>query len=350
MHTPIQNIGEEGLIKRIKNLIDSEFISEEINDNLIKGISDDSAVFKIIPGKVQLLTSDSFVEGVHFDLTFTSLGHLGWKVVVATISDILAMGGTPMYLLINICIPQKISIEMIEEFYKGANQACTHYGCKIIGGDSVATAGNFVVSVSSYGIANPEKIYYRSGAKVKDLICVSGHLGASHAGLRILQREKKSYLEKRENFKPNLEPYKAAIEKYLMPRPRTDILNLIVNNVQINSMIDVSDGLASDVHKICRESNVGVEIWEHNIPIANITQKIADEFSENVIDYALFGGEEYEMLFTLNDAEYEILENLTHDVTILGRIVESSKGVNFIRENGETEPLPDGSILSKIKK
>ncbi len=345
LHTPIKNIGMAGLLDRIKNLVDSEFISEEINNNLLKGISDDSAVFKNFPDRIQFLTSDSFVEGVHFDLTFTSMTHLGWKGVVASISDIIAMGGTAVYLIISFCIPQKISIEMIEEFYKGALQACKKYRCKIVGGNSVATAGNFVINITAYGIGKAEKVFYRNGAKINDLICVTGHLGASFAGLKILQREKKNFIKEKENFKPNLEPYKSALEKYLMPKPRVDIVNLIIDNIQINSMIDISDGLAADVHKICKESNVGVELWEHNIPIANITKRIAEEFSENVIDYALYGGEEYELLFTLSDSEYEVLENLTSDVTILGRIVENSKGINFIREDGESEPLQDGIVI-----
>lgn len=344
LHTPIQKIGEKGLQKKIKDLIDSEYITEEVEKNLLIGISDDAAVFKYIPDKAQLLTTDTFVEGVHFDLTFTSMSHLGWKVVVATISDILAMGGIPVYLLISLSLPQKISVEMVEEFYKGIIHVCKIYHCKVIGGDTTASSGNLIVNITSYGVVEENQIKYRNGAKVKDLVCVSGHLGASVAGLKVLQREKKNFLEHKENFKPNLEPYKSAIEKYLVPKPRFDILKIINENVKINSMIDISNGLAPDIYKICTESFVGVELWEHNIPIANITKRIADEFSENVVDYALYGGEEYELLFTLSDSEYEILEGLTSDVTILGRIVEESVGMNFIRENGEREFLPERKI------
>lgn len=346
-HTPIQKIGEKGLLAKIKELIDSEFINQEIESNLIKGMGDDSAVFKNIPDKVQILTTDTFVEGVHFDLTFTSMSHLGWKVVVATISDIVAMNGFPLYLLINLSIPQKISVEMIEDFYKGVLHLCKKYNCKIIGGDTTASAGNFVITITSFGIAKEDKLAYRGGAKVKDLLCVTQHLGASIAGLKILQREKKKYLQNQGNFKPNLEPYTSVIEKYLMPKPRLDIVKLFNESVKISSMIDISDGLAPDIYKICSESRVGVELWEHNIPVANITQRIADEFSDNVIDYALYGGEEYELLFTLSDSEYEILENLTSDVTILGRIVEESKGMNFIRENGERELLLESNVNIK---
>lgn len=337
--TQITKIGEFGLIEKIKEIVCIRIEDDEIQKNLIKGISDDTAVYKPSPDKLQLLTTDAMVEGVHFDLTFTSMQHLGWKSIVSNVSDIAAMGGVPRYAVITLCLPQKISIEMVEDFYRGVVQACKKYSCLVVGGDTTSAMGNTVISISLTGEVDSEKIVYRSGATVGDLICVTGHLGASHAGLKILLSEKNKYLNDIKNFKSNLEQYKTVLEKYLMPKPRLDISRILTENIKVNSMIDISDGLASEVHHLCNNSGVGADIWEHNIPVDSNSQRVAAEFSENIIDYALYGGEEYELLFTLTDSEFEKLEKLTSDVTILGRIIEKSKGINLIHENGEPEVL-----------
>lgn len=337
--TQISKIGEFGLIDKIKEIVSISIDDEELQQNLIKGISDDTAVYKATPDKHQLLTTDAMVEGIHFDLTFTSMQHLGWKSLVSNISDIAAMGGIPRYAVITLCIPQKISVEMVEDFYRGVVQACKIYSCRVVGGDTTSATGNTVISISLTGEVDPEKIVYRSGANVGDLICVTGHLGGSHAGLKILLNEKNKYLNDITNFTPNIELYKLVLEKYLMPKPRLDISKILTQHIKISSMIDISDGLASEVHHLCNNSEVGAEVWEHNIPVDSNTQRVASEFSENIIDYALYGGEEYELLFTLTDSEFEKLEKLTSDVSIIGRIVEKSKGINLILENGEREVL-----------
>lgn len=337
--TQISKIGEFGLIEKIKEIVCVSIDDEEVQKNLIKGISDDTAVYTASPGKHQLLTTDAMVEGIHFDLTFTSMQHLGWKSLVSNISDIAAMGGVPRYAVITLCIPQKISVEMVEDFYRGVVQVCKKYSCLVVGGDTTSATGNIVISISLTGEVDPEKIVYRNGANVGDLICVTGHLGGSHAGLKILLNEKNRYLNDTKNFTPNIELYKLVIEKYLMPQPRLDISKILTQHIKVTSMIDISDGLASEVHHLCNNSEVGAEVWEHNIPVDSNTQRVAAEFSENIIDYALYGGEEYELLFTLTDSEFEKLEKLTSDVSILGRIVEKSKGINIIRENGEREML-----------
>ncbi len=337
--TPIKQVGEFGLINLIKNIIDIQTDSSNLKSDLLMGISDDAAVFIPTPGKVQIFTTDAMVEGVHFDLTYSSMKHLGWKAMASNISDIAAMGGEPRYAMITLCLPQKISVEMVEEFYTGAVFACKKYNTLIVGGDTCAALGGMVISVSLIGEADQQKLVYRNGAKVGDLICVSGTLGTAHAGLKVLIREKRSFLENNESFTPKLELYKQALEKYLMPKPRLDIAKLLTEKVHINSLIDISDGLASEIHHLCKNSGVGAEIWEHNIPIDNIGRHIAEEFSENIIDYSLYGGEEYELLFTLTDDNYSKLESLTSDVTILGRIVDASKGISFIREQGEREEL-----------
>ncbi len=343
-HTEISTIGEAGLIERIRGLVDIRVDDATVHDNLILGISDDTAVFRPTPGKVQLFTTDAFVEGVHFDLTFTSLKHLGWKAMAANLSDIAAMGGTPRYATVSLSLPGKISVEMIEELYEGALIACKKYSCLLVGGDTTASLANMMLSVAMTGEASEERIVYRKGAKPGDLLCVTGHLGSSHAGLRVLEREKRRFAEspQADDFRPNLEPYKTAIEKHLMPKPRLDIARLIADRVSVHAMIDISDGLASEVHRMCLNSGVGAKVYEHNIPVESMTQMIAVEFSENPTDYALYGGEEYELLFAATDEEFAKLERLTEDVTILGRITEKSEGIELVRENGEAEALKFG--------
>jgi thiamine-monophosphate kinase len=301
-------------------------------------------VYKPTVGKIQLLTTDAFIEGVHFDLTFTSCRHLGWKAIVANISDVAAMGGIPRYCTATISLPKKISVEMVEDLYKGMLFACKKYSCLLVGGDTTTSLANLMISITMTGEAREEQVLYRSGAKPGDLICVTGHLGASHAGLKILQRNKQLYMQSndKDTFQPSLELYKIALEKHLMPKPRLDISKILVEHVKIHSLIDISDGLASEVHHICLNSEVGAQVYERNIPLDSVTQKIASEFSESPIDYALYGGEEYELLLTLADDQFEILDKLTDDITIIGRITEKNKGVDLVRENGETEPLRFG--------
>jgi thiamine-monophosphate kinase len=343
-HTDISAIGEVGLVERIRKIVNFHVDDSTLQECLLRGINDDAAVFRPTAGKVQLFTTDAFVEGIHFDLTFTSMKHLGWKAMVANLSDIAAMGGVPRYAVVTISLPRKISVEMVEELYEGIAFACKKYSCMLVGGDTTSTMGNMSISIAVIGEAQEEKVIYRNGAKAGDLLCVSGHLGAAHAGLKILQREKLRFQAStnKETFQPNLEPYKAAIEKHLMPKPRFDIAKLLTEQVKTHSLIDISDGLASEVHRLCTLSGVGAKVYEHNIPMENITQIIAQEFSENPTEYSLFGGEEYELLFTMTDEEFEKLESLTPDVTIIGRIAKQEEGIELIQENGEPLALPFG--------
>ena len=214
----------------------------------------------------------------------------------------------------------------------------------IIGGDITASLAHTTVAVTLLGEAEETNILYRHGAKPGDYLCVSGHLGGSYAGLKILQHQKGLFHKAQQptEFQPNLEPYAPSIQRHLMPQPRLDISKLLTTRVTIHSLIDISDGLASEVHHLCQDSAVGASVYEHNIPVHSNTQLVASKFSESVIEYALYGGEEYELLFTLDDKEYEKLEGLTDDVTIIGRIIEKEKGIIFVRENGESEPLSFG--------
>ncbi len=340
--TEISELGEFGLIKRIRDIVTFRVDNGFVHDNLLLGISDDAAVYKPTPGKVQLITTDAIVEGIHFDLTFTSMMHLGWKAMAANLSDIAAMGGVPRYAAVTISLPKKISLEMIEEFYRGAAAACKQYSCLIVGGDTTTSHANMMVSITLTGEADEKRVVYRKGAQPGDYICVTGHLGASVAGLKILQREKKRFLENsaEQTFQPNLEPYKQVLEKHLMPKPRLDISRILTEQVSVHSMIDISDGLASEVHHICEAGNVGAIVFEHSLPVEHFTQHVAEELSEKVTDYALFGGEEYELLFALSEEEYKKLEHITGDITIIGRIQDKEKGIELVREQGESEMLP----------
>lgn len=342
--TDISSIGEFGLIERIRQIVRPAGPGSLLEKNLLAGISDDAAVYRPTPGMVELLTTDALVEGIHFDLTFTSLKHLGWKSMAASFSDIAAMGGTPRYALVSLSLPKKISVEMVEEFYSGAQSACREYSCILAGGDTTASRANMMVSVTVAGEAEEERVRYRSGAKPGQLLCVSGHLGASVAGLKILQRAKMRFEEagRPAAFNPDFEPYAPALEKHLMPKPRLDIAAIVTTTVTIGAMIDISDGLAAEVHHICRESTVGASVYERSIPLHSVTQKIAEELSESPTDYGLYGGEDYELLFTIDDAEYAKLEKLTADVSIVGRITEASNGIELVREQGEHEMLRPG--------
>lgn len=343
-HTEISAIGEFGLIDRIQSLTNFSVDDASLHENLVKGISDDAAVFRPTQGKVQLLTTDAFVEGVHFDLTFTSMKHLGWKAMVANFSDLAAMGAIPRYATFTVSLPKKISVEMVEELYAGATHACKTYSCLLVGGDTTTSLTNMMLSVTVTGEADEHHVRYRSGAQAGDYLCVTGHLGASIGGLKILQREKERFSQAHDvaAFQPNLEPYAAAIEKHLVPKPRFDISKILTHQVKIGAMIDVSDGLSSEIHHLCQSSSVGAAIFEHNLPIDQLTQQIASEFSDSPIEYALHGGEEYELLFTINDDEFAKLDALTNDVSILGRVTEQQKGIMLVHENGEQVALQLG--------
>ena len=344
-HTAISSVGEFGLIDLLKKIVDIRTDDAGLQANLLRGIGDDAAVFRPTPGTVQLFTTDALMEGIHFDLTFTALNHLGWKAMAENFSDIAAMGGIPRYATMMIALPQKISVEMVQQLYAGAVSACKRYSCLLVGGDTTASPGNMMISVSVIGEADETRIRYRRGARAGDLLCVTGHLGSSLAGLKILQREKSRFLQSPEpkQFEPNLTPYSPAIEKHLMPKPRLDISKILTEQVTVTSMIDISDGLASEVHHLCKQSQVGASVYEHNLPVIGITQKIAGEFNESPVTYALYGGEEYELLFTISDDEYKKLEPLTDDVTIIGRMTGTPKTIELVNEQGESQPLqPSG--------
>lgn len=339
--TDISQVGEFGLIARLNEIL------QPYRDSLIvKGIGDDAAVYIPAEGKVQVVTTDALIEGIHFDLTYVSMRNLGWKSMVVNLSDLCAMLATPRYALITVAIPRKISVEMMENLYLGIKSACNEFNFALIGGDTTTTFGNMAISVTMIGEADKDIIPYRSGAKIGDYICVTGTLGLSYAGLKILLREKKKFLESedKQNFKPNFEPFLKAIEKHLKPVPRFDIANKLKDlKVKVNSMIDISDGLSSDLLHICRQSNVGAEIYETSLPVDELVKKIAkDEFNEDYLPYVLNGGEDYELLFTVSESELKKLDPLYSDVKVIGRILDREQGIRLIREDKSEVDLEAG--------
>jgi len=313
---PISEIGFPKLIEKFEKYKGAEI------SNVIKGIGDDSAVFKTDEDKLNLLSSEIFLEGVHFDLTYHPFKHLGYKVVTSAVSDIYAMNGIPSQLLVDVALPNAYSVQMVEQFYEGLEAACKDYGIQLTGGDTTASHQLLAIAVTSFGTVEKDKISYRSGAENSDAVCVSGDLGAALAGLRILMREKKEWKEKGEDsFQPDLEKYEYVVSKQLVPAARKDIIELFYeNNIKPSSMIDVTQGLISDIRSIASSSGLGVQLHSPAVPIMLDTRNVADEMAEDVDKYAFYGGEDFELLFTLNENEVNTFSKVCDDFTVIGKM------------------------------
>ena len=318
-----QQISEIGFPKLIDKIRKYDGFS---HPQVIKGIGDDAAVFKSDENKLNLISSEIFLEGVHFDLTYHPFKHLGYKVVTSAVSDIYAMNGIPSQLLVNVALPNAYSVQMVEQFYVGVEAACKDYEIQLTGGDTTASHQLLAVSVTSVGEVDKSKITYRSGAKNDDAVCVSGDLGAALAGLRILMREKKEWKEKGEEaFQPDLQNYEYVVSKQLVPAARKDIIDLFQqNNLKPSSMIDVTQGLISDVRSLAASSGLGVQLHSPAVPIMLDTRDVADEMAEDVDKYAFYGGEDYELLFTLNEDAVNAFSKVCDDFTIIGKMTNES--------------------------
>ena len=307
----IEEIGEFGLINRI----DSKFNSNR--KSTIIGIGDDSAIIDNSKS-LTLITSDMLIEGIHFDLSFFPLKHLGYKSVVVNLSDIYSMNGCPNQIILNIGISSKFSLKAIDEFYDGIKIACDEYSVDLVGGDTSSSITGMVISCTAIGTVLKKNISLRSGAKEHDVLCVSGDLGRSFLGLKILQREKRVFLNNPE-MQPKLNSYKNIIEKQLRPVARVDIINILKKYKIIpSSMIDISDGLASEILHLSEASNLGVKIFEEKLPILEETKLVAKEFGLNFSNCALNGGEEYELLFSITPNEYELIKKNNIDIKPIG--------------------------------
>ena len=329
--TQISELGEFGLIEHLTKSIKIK------NGTTIKGIGDDAAVLDYNNKKI-LVTTDLLVEGIHFNLIYTPLKHLGYKAVAVNLSDICAMNGVPRQITVSIAISKKFTVEAIEELYEGIRLACEKYGIDLIGGDTSSSLTGLLISVTAIGEANEMDIVYRSGAKVNDLICVSGDLGAAYMGLQLLEREKYMFTEN-SKIQPDFSGHEYILERQLKPEPRIDIITKLKEiNVKPTSMIDISDGLSSELMHICKNSNVGCKIYSEKIPIDITTCNMANEFNIAPEIAALNGGEDYELLFTVSLKDYEKIKNLK-EISVIGNIIDESDGMNLISDDGKQIPI-----------
>ena len=329
--TNISELGEFGLIKHLTQAV------ELTENSTIKGIGDDAAVLDFT-NKKTLISTDLLLEGIHFDLRYVPLKHLGYKAVQVNLSDIYAMNGIASQITFSIGLSSKFPLEAVEEIYEGALIACKKFNVDLIGGDTSASAQGLVISVTSIGYADEGDIAYRSGAKEGDLICVSGDLGGAYVGLQLLEREKKIYLEN-PNIQPDLEGKDYIVERQLKPEARKDVVELLeALHVKPHAMIDISDGLASEILHICKASNVGCKLYEDKIPIDPMTYETAREFGLDPTVCALSGGEDYELLFTVPQSDYDKIKGQL-DISVIGYITEAAAGCAMISKSGHEHEI-----------
>lgn len=330
--TELTALGEFGLIDHLTQHVEIN------NPSSLKGIGDDAAVIKYDNEKSTLVSTDMLVEGVHFDLTYVPLKHLGYKSIVVNLSDICAMNGTPKQVTVSIAASNRFSVEALEELYEGMLFACKKYNVDLVGGDTTTSTSGLIISVTAIGEAKQEDIVYRNGAKEKDLLCLSGDVGGAYMGLQVLEREKFVFKDN-PNIQPDLVGNDYILERQLKPEARVDIIELLKKlDVKPTSMIDVSDGLASELMHICKQSEVGCELYEEKIPLDPQTYDRAREFSLDPTVCALSGGEDYELLFTIPMEDYEKVKNVP-DFTIIGHMTAKASGINLVAKAGTSHPI-----------
>jgi len=329
--TAIHELGEFGLIDYLTKAV------EITEPSTIKGIGDDAAVLDF-KDKKTLISTDLLLEGVHFDLRYVPLKHLGYKAVQVNLSDIYAMNGKASQITFSIGLSSKFPLEAVEEIYEGALIACKKFGVDLIGGDTSASAQGLVLSITSIGYASDDKVTYRSGAQEGDLLCVSGDLGGAYVGLQLLEREKNIFLEN-PNIQPDLEGKDYIVERQLKPEARKDLVELLeFLDIKPTAMIDVSDGLASEILHICNASNVGCKLYEEKIPIDPMTYETARDFGLDPTVCALSGGEDYELLFTIPQADYDKIKGQL-DISVIGYITEPNAGREMISKSGHVHEI-----------
>lgn len=329
--TDVNTLGEFGLIDHLTK----EF--EIHHKSTLKGIGDDGAVL-LNDGEVTVVSTDMLVEGIHFDLMYTPLKHLGYKSVVVNLSDIIAMNCIPTQITYSLAISNRFSVEALDELYEGVRLACEQYKVDLIGGDTTSSPKGMTLSITAIGQGKKDHIVYRSGAQVGDILCVTGHLGAAYLGLQLLEREKMIYLDN-PDIQPDLGAHTLLVERQLKPEARADALRFMRSeSLTPTSMIDISDGLASEIFHICRQSGVGAHIEEAKVPMHPDTEEQALEFKINPITCALNGGEDYELLFTIKEEDIEKLRYMP-DVNIIGEIVPQKDGIKLITTSGKFHDL-----------
>ena len=349
--TDISKLGEFGLIRHLTDNIKIK------NESTIKGVGDDCAVLHY-PDSEVLVTTDMLMEGVHFDLTYIDMQHLGYKSAMVNISDIFAMNGTPRQLTVSLALSKRFKVEDLEQFYSGLRLACDKWGVDIVGGDTTSSYTGLAISITCIGEARKEDIVYRNGAKDTDLICVTGDLGAAYMGLQLLEREKSVYyqqvdearkkndkraLESLKDFQPDFAGKEYLLQRQLKAEARGDIIARFRElNIHPTAMMDISDGLSSELMHICKESNCGCRVYEKNIPIDYQTAVMAEELNMNVTTCALNGGEDYELLFTVPIGDHEKIEQMD-GVKLIGHITRPELGQMLVtRDNQEFELKAQG--------
>ncbi len=326
--TPIAEYGEFGLIKHLTENFSFENVSTETS------IGDDAAVLNP-EGKKIVISTDLLAEGVHFNLGYVPLKHLGYKAIVVNLSDIAAMNATPTQILVSLAVSNRFPVEALEEIYEGIALACKHYKVDLVGGDTTSSTSGLVMSITAVGLEDSENIVKRNGAKVNDLLVVTGDLGGAYLGLQILEREHSVYLAN-PNMQPEMEGYDYILERQLKPEARTDIKKKLDElGVLPTSMIDVSDGLSSEILHLSDQSKVGFRLYEEKIPLDPLTITTADELNLNPVMCALNGGEDFELLFTIAPSDFDKIKNHP-DFTIIGHAVEQEQG-NFLVARGSNE-------------
>jgi thiamine-monophosphate kinase len=326
--TELSELGEFGLIKHLTQTVMLK------NKTTVKGIGDDAALLEAPAGKNIVVTTDMLVEGIHFDLSYTPLKHLGYKSVVVNLSDVCAMNANPEQITVSIAVSNRFSVEALEELYGGMLKACELYNVDLIGGDTTSSNSGLVISITAIGYADPLRIATRSGARENDLLIVSGDLGGAYMGLQVLEREKKVFLETQQ-AQPELSGYDYVLERQLKPEARQDVVALLQQmDVVPTSMIDISDGLASEIKHLCEQSFVGADIYEEKLPIDPTTTKTAREFNLDPTTCALNGGEDYELLFTIKQKDWDKIKG-NPNFTAIGHITDSVTGCRMIARGGE---------------
>ncbi|MES1214267.1 MAG: thiamine-phosphate kinase [Bacteroidota bacterium] len=329
--TEISSLGEFGLIDHLTKNIELQ------NASSILGVGDDAAVIDHF-GKQTVITTDLLIEGVHFDLIYTPLRHLGYKSVVVNLSDIYAMNAIPTQIVISIGISNRFSVEAIDDFYEGVYAACEKYGVDLVGGDTNSSQKGFIISVTAIGEVAPDKFIKRGTAQQGDLLCVSGDLGAAYVGLLFLEREKKIFIESPQ-VQPDLEGEAYVIGRLLKPEARKDIVEFFASSGIIpTSMVDVSDGLSSDILHLCKDSNMGCVLYEEKIPIAESMKQAAYKFEIDPTACALSGGEDYELLFTIQQSDHDKIV-LNEQISVVGYMTSVDQGANLITKGGSKHAI-----------
>ena len=329
--TSISSLGEFGLIDQITKDV------KHYNDSTLKGIGDDAAVIKI-GDLCQVVSTDLLVEGVHFDLAYAPLKHLGYKAVVVNLSDICAMNVIPSQITVSLALSNRFPLEAVEELYEGVKLACKHYQVDLIGGDTTSSMSGLMISVTAMGTAKEEDIVYRSGANEKDLIVATGDLGGAYLGLQILEREKAVFMEDK-NMQPDLHGSEYVLERQLKPETRKDVVEMFKKmNLKPTSMIDISDGLSSELMHLAKASDLGLQVYEEKIPVDPTVMSIAEEFNLNGVTCALNGGEDYELLFTVAQKDYDKIK-ANPNMTVIGYMVDKNSGTNLVTHDAKVIPL-----------